>query len=204
MMTPEEQLRTASEEAGFVRTVSKGMYYKTGEDVDGGFGNLIASCREYIFLGPIQSLEQNFGYTSTQRLVLFLMSKLSVITTFMESRFRSHQTFGDETRVWVVISRSSSRYVDESRHRESENLPEEIAQEGVQDQDKEHSQGEKSEARIPIQQRVWEDTPANEYTHGHKWETQVSKLASKLVRHKNSEKERQMVQFIGNSQVQSS
>ena len=47
MMTPEEQLRTVSERAGFVRTVSKRMYYKTGEDVDDRFGNLIASCREY-------------------------------------------------------------------------------------------------------------------------------------------------------------
>ena len=65
-MTPEEQLRTVSERAGFVRTVSKGMYCKTGEDVDGGFGNLIAS----------QILKQNFGFTSTQRLVQFSMSKI--------------------------------------------------------------------------------------------------------------------------------
>ena len=46
-MTPEEQLRTVSERAGFVRTGSKGMYYETGEDVDDGFANFIASCREY-------------------------------------------------------------------------------------------------------------------------------------------------------------
>ena len=45
MMIPEGQFRTVSERAGFVRTVSKGMYYKTGEDVDDGFGNLIVSCR---------------------------------------------------------------------------------------------------------------------------------------------------------------
>ena len=48
--------------------------------------------------------------------------------------------------------------MDELRHRESENLLEEVAQECVQDQDKdeEHSQGERSEASIPIHQRVWE------------------------------------------------
>ena len=40
-------------------------------------------------LGPIRTLRQNFGYTSTQR--LFLMSKLSVNTTLMELRFRSLQ-----------------------------------------------------------------------------------------------------------------
>ena len=49
MMTPEEELRTVSERAGFVRTVPKGMSYKTGEDVDYGFGNFVASCREYTF-----------------------------------------------------------------------------------------------------------------------------------------------------------
>ena len=32
--------------AGFIRTVSKGMYYRTGEEVNDGFGNLLASCRE--------------------------------------------------------------------------------------------------------------------------------------------------------------
>ena len=46
-MTPEEQLRTLSGGAGFIRTVSKGMYYRIGDDVNDGFGNLIASCREY-------------------------------------------------------------------------------------------------------------------------------------------------------------
>ena len=49
MMTSEEQLRTVSEEAGFIRTVSEGMYHRTGEDVNDGFGNLIAPCREYTF-----------------------------------------------------------------------------------------------------------------------------------------------------------
>ena len=47
MMIPEEQLRSECEEAGFVRSVSKGMCYKTGEDVDDGFVNFIASRREY-------------------------------------------------------------------------------------------------------------------------------------------------------------
>ena len=44
----DEQLRTVSERAGFVRSVSKGMYYKTDEDVDDGFGSF-ASCRENTF-----------------------------------------------------------------------------------------------------------------------------------------------------------
>ena len=49
MMIPEVQLRTQSERAGFIRKVSEGMYYKTGEDVDDGLANFTASCREHTF-----------------------------------------------------------------------------------------------------------------------------------------------------------
>ena len=86
----------------------------------------------------------------------------------MESRFRSPQHLEKKkNKTRVVISRSSNRYVDEVRHRESDNLPEEVAQECK------HSLGEK-------------DLPANEYNCGYKWETQVSKFVNKLVRHEHS------------------
>ena len=91
MMTPEEQLRTVSERTGFVRKVSKGMYYKTGEDVDDGCVNFIASCREHTLSRTHPDSEAKPWIYKTQGLVLFLMSKISVITTFMESRFRSPQ-----------------------------------------------------------------------------------------------------------------
>ena len=51
----------------------------------------------------------------------------------------SSQQHGDNTKVWVIISRSSSRHVDELRYREPENPLEEVAQECVQDQEKESS-----------------------------------------------------------------
>ena len=63
------------------------MYYKTGDDVDDGCGNFVASCRDTPFLGPIQILKKNSGYTSTQRLTLFL----SVNTTYVELKFISPQ-----------------------------------------------------------------------------------------------------------------
>ena len=59
-----------------------------------------------------------------------------------------------------------------------------FAQECVQDQDKEHSHGERSEDRK--NQRVWEDLTANEFSYEYKWETQVSKFVSELVRHEHS------------------
>ena len=64
--------------------------------------------------------------------------------------------------------------------------PEMIFLKKLQDQDKEHSQGERSEDRTAIRLRVWEDLSANEYNYGYKWETQVSKFVSKLVRHEHS------------------
>ena len=36
MIHPDEQLRTACEEAAFVRPISEEMYYRTGEDVNDG------------------------------------------------------------------------------------------------------------------------------------------------------------------------
>ena len=74
MMNPDEQLRTVCEEAGFIRTVSKRMYYRTSEDVNDGYGNFIASCREFSrYLGLIEILRSNFGFKSIQRSDQFLM-----------------------------------------------------------------------------------------------------------------------------------
>ena len=142
---------------GFVRTVSKGTCCKTGEEVDDGHVNCIAPCRKSTpFLGPIQIQKQNFGYTSRHRLVLFLTSKLSVNTAFMDSSFRSP----------------------------------------VQLETKPMSGGSCPEAEIVTwmiqlttflsHQKVWEDLIANEFSHGYKWETNVSKFVSKLVRHEPS------------------
>ena len=60
MMNADEQLRTVCEEAGFIRTVSEGMYYRTGEDVNDGFRNLIASCRDYTLSRTHRDSEVNF------------------------------------------------------------------------------------------------------------------------------------------------
>ena len=54
-------------------------------------GILLHRAESTVCLGPIQILKQNFGFTNTQRLVLFLMSKVFVNTTFMESKFRTPQ-----------------------------------------------------------------------------------------------------------------
>ena len=42
---------------------------------------------------------------------------------------------------------------------------------------------ETSDDYIPIHERKWRDIIANEHSHSYKWETQISKAVSKLVRH---------------------
>ena len=85
MMNPDGQRRTVSEEAGFTRPVSKGMYYRTGEDVNDGFGNLIASCREYTLPRTHRDVEVKLWI---QKYTEFVISKSYVnMMKFMDSRF---------------------------------------------------------------------------------------------------------------------
>ena len=46
MLDPDDQFLTIYESVGFIRAVSVGMHYRTGDDLNDGFGNLTASCRE--------------------------------------------------------------------------------------------------------------------------------------------------------------
>ena len=147
-----------------------------------GFGNHIASCREYTSL--VQILNQNFGWCTEIDPVLEVKVICHHSVCGIEIQISS--TSGDDTNVWVVISRSSNRCVDELRYRESQISLEEVAQECMQDQDEERSQGERSDDRIPIHKRVWEDLTANEFSYGYRSETQVSKFVSNSVRHENS------------------
>ena len=89
MMNPDEQLQTVCEQAGFIRPVSEGMYYRTGVNVNDRFGNLIASCREKHYLGLIEILKSNFGFKSIQRSVQFVMSKSSAIMAGMDLKSKS-------------------------------------------------------------------------------------------------------------------
>ena len=50
MLDPDEQDRTIYESAGFIRPVSVGMYNRTGDDVNDGFGNLTTLRRDYTLL----------------------------------------------------------------------------------------------------------------------------------------------------------
>ena len=102
-------------------------------------------------------------------------------------KIQNTSTFGDDTNVWVVISRGPNRYVDELQHRESGNLLEKADYECMQDTDQEQptTQLEMSDDHIPIPERKWNDLISNALSFRYTSESQISKVVSKLVRHEN-------------------
>ena len=89
-------------------------------------------------------------------------------------------TSGDNTNVWVVISRGSNRYVDELRCKDPEYSPgsfEEADYGSMQETDAEQPtiqprpQSNSSVDFIPTKERNWEDITANEYCHKYEWDT---------------------------------
>ena len=182
MMNPDEQLCTSGEGAGFLRTVSKDMYYRTGEDVNDVYGNIIASCREY-----------TLPRTHRDSDIKLWIQKLSEIGPFLDVKIICHpeghleleiqipSTSGDR----VVISKGPNRYVDDLRYKDPKNAPAKADHECMQDTDQEQPtiQLETSADCILIHEPKWKDIIANEDSHSYKWESQISKVVSKFVRH---------------------
>ena len=151
-LDPEVQFRKIWESAGLMRRVSVGMRYRTIQDVNNGFGDRTGSCREKTLPRNDSDSEVELWIKSNTEIGTVLEIKTICHPDVYESEILIPSTSGNNTNVWVVMSRSSNRYVDELRHSESENLPAEVAQECVQDQENEHSQGDRSENHIPIHQ----------------------------------------------------
>ena len=79
-----------------------------------------------IFLHPAESthchgvigiLKQRFGCARTQRIGPVLDVKVLCHHHVHGIEIQIPSTFGDKTKVWVVMSRSSNRHVDELRQR---------------------------------------------------------------------------------------
>ena len=109
-------------------------------------GILLRHAESTSYHGPVQILMQNLDFQehrdwSCSWCPRYLSSQRSW------NRDSYPSTVRDNTKVWVVISRSRNRYVGELRHRESDKIHEQVVGECVQCQDEEHSQGERSEAR---------------------------------------------------------
>ena len=138
-MNPDEQLRTVFEQAGFITPVSKVMNYRTGADVNDGFGNLIATYREH-----------TLSQTHQDSVVKLWIQRFSEIGPVLDVKIICHRgrhgieiqipsTSGDNTHAWVIISRSPNRYVDDLRYRDREHFLEEADYECMQDPDQEQA-----------------------------------------------------------------
>ena len=117
---------------------------------------------------------------------------------------------GDGSKSWVVISRGSNRYVEELRYIDPDYSPgslELVNHIGVGKQsamkmgisicsEETHASQPKTPSNpvndqfkefIPIGERKWNDTVANEKFEGDTLESSISKLVVKLVRHPDPE-----------------
>ena len=116
MLDPNEQFRKICESARFIRPVSVGMFYRTSDDMNDGFGILTASCREKT---PPRAHEDS---------VVKLWKKIYRVKTFchfdvLGIELQITSTSGGNTNAWVVISRGSNRNVYESRYKDPEYSP---------------------------------------------------------------------------------
>ena len=112
MLDLDEQFRTNYESAGFLRPVSVGMYYRTSEDDNDGFGNPTASCREYTLL---RAHRDSVVKLWIQKRTEF--GPLLDVKTFCQLdkhgiEIQIPSASGD-TNVWVVICRGPNRYKDQ-------------------------------------------------------------------------------------------
>ena len=123
MLDPNEQFRTNCQSARFITPAFVGMYYRTSGDMTNGFGNLTVSCREYALLRAHQDSVVMLWikrHTETGP-VLEVKTFCHLDGHGSETQIRS--TCGDDTNVWVVISRGSNNYVDDSRYKDPEYSP---------------------------------------------------------------------------------
>ena len=157
-------------------TRKKLVLWREAHTVNGGFENRIASCREYTLSRTHPDSEAKLWIYKYTEIGPVLDVRVICHHNVYGIEIQIPSTCGDNTNVWVVMSRSSNRYVDELRYRESENLLEKVAQEYMQDHDQKHSQCERSDDRILFNKWVWEDLTAEEFSFGYKCETQVSKF----------------------------
>ena len=125
MMIPERQLRTVCEESRIgPHRFGRIALHKTGAMMwakDLRF--FVASCREYTLSRTHPDSEARTLDTQiTQRRVLFVVSKVSVNTIFMDIEIQIPSTAGDKTNVCVVISGSASNQLHGrvTIHRKSE------------------------------------------------------------------------------------
>ena len=122
MLDPDEQFCTICESAGFIRPVSVGMYYRTSDFLNDGFGHLTASCREHT---PHRAHQDSVLKLQIQRHTE--IGPVLDVKTFCHLGVHGigiqiPSTSGVNTHVWVICQ-GPNRYVDELRYKATEYSP---------------------------------------------------------------------------------
>ena len=89
MLDLDQQFRTIYESVGFTRAVSVGMHYRTSDDMERWIWKSHSVMQSTHYLVLILILRLSSGFKNIQRFDQFLRSRLSVILTNVESKFRS-------------------------------------------------------------------------------------------------------------------
>ena len=88
LLEPEVQFSQIWDSAGFIRRVSVGTHYRTGHDLDDGFGDNSSKQRIHVPSRLHPNPKSNFGSKVTPELAQFFESRPPVILTSTASRFR--------------------------------------------------------------------------------------------------------------------
>ena len=171
MLDPHEQFRTICGSAGFIRPVSVGMYCRTSDDMNDGFGNLTASCREktpprahqdsvvklwiqrYTEIGPVLELK-TFCHLDVDGIEIQIPSTSPKFGwSYPEAQFATWMSY--DTRIQI----NSPENFEEADYGATQEINAE--QPTVQSR----SQCSSSDDHIPIHERKWEDISANEHSH---------------------------------------
>ena len=115
----------------FKKTVCNGMYHRTGEDVNDGHGNFIASCTEYTLPRNHRDSEVKLWIQKFAQFRPVRDVKIICHSEVHGLEIQIPSTCGDSTNVWVV------RYVNQLRYRDPEHSHEEADYECMQDTDQE-------------------------------------------------------------------
>ena len=105
LLDTDGQFRTIYESAGFIRLVYVGMYCRTSDDVNDGFGNLTASCREFSLPRAHQNSVVKLWIQKHAEIGPVLDVKTFCHLDKQGIEIQIPSTFGDNTNVWVVICR---------------------------------------------------------------------------------------------------
>ena len=189
------------------------MCYRTSDDMNDGFGNPTASCREFSLPRAHQDSvvtlwTQNYAEIGP---VLEVNTFCHLDVHGIEIQIPS--TSGDNTNVWVVISRGSNRYVDELRYKDPEYSPgnfEEADYGSMQETDAEQPTTQSRPQCISHLMTTFLLTKGNGKTSlplstatKMSWDTVTQYLLENGYVTKIAVTEKQMEQFIGNRHVRS-